>query len=275
MDNSFLFIGGDSRIKYAADYIGNNYHVNTYGLDDSPEPNDKFRFIVLPLPFSRDGICVNAPLSPCQIPLDILPKYVADGAVVFAGGSSLRLEALCKDNGLTLIDYFSDESLTLKNAALTAEAAIAMLIDNTEYSLSTAEVLITGYGRIAYYTAKLLDCLGASVTIAARKAEQRTKAKLDGFASIGLNNIHEAAEKSDIIINTAPSALFNAEDIRSMKPNAIFMELATRRSTPEADVATSAGVKYLAAPGLPGKISPKTAGEAIAEAIIYRINDIK
>lgn len=274
MDNSFLFIGGDRRIRYAAEYIAKFHQVSSLGLDDSPKPCGKFRFIVLPLPFSRDGICVNAPLSPEAIPLDTFTGYATEDAVVFAGGSSMLLEGLCKEHNLTLADYFSDEPLTLKNAALTAEGAIALLIDNTEYSLSGARVLITGYGRIAAYTARLLKCFGADVTVAARRAEQRTKAQLDGYAAVDLGGLSDAAAGSDIIINTVPSALFQPEDFRRMQQGTLYMELATRKAFPECDYAAAASVRYLPAAGLPGKLSPKTAGETIAQTILEYINKL-
>ncbi len=272
--NSFLFIGGDRRIMYAAEYIGSDYPVYCLGLGCDTIPEEKFSYIVLPLPFSRDGICANAPLAGQSIPLDTITDLAEKDAVIFSGGSNIFLETLCKDNHLTLVDYFADEPLTLKNAALTAEAAVAMLINNTDYSLFGAKVLITGYGRIAAYTAHLMKAFGANITIAARKAEQRTKAELDGFKTLELNKLPEVAAYCDIVINTVPSALFEKEHFDNMKRDTLFMELATRKHTPEADYAASAEVRYLPAGGLPGKLSPKTAGIAIAQTILSHINEL-
>ncbi len=272
MSNTFLFIGGDCRMKYAAEYINTSYAVSTLGLGETIHPTGKFDNLVLPLPFSRDGICINAPLSPEPIPLDIITEYAAKDARIFAGGNSVRLSDLCNDNGLTAIDYFADEPLTLKNAALTAEAAVAMLITATEYSLCNAKVLITGYGRIAAYTARLLHCFGADVTIAARRAEQRAKAETDLCKAIDMSELYPAAEKNDIIINTVPTALFERYIFHRMQPDAIYMELATRKSAPEVDYSASSGVRYIAAGGLPGKFTPKTAGIAIAQTVLSHIN---
>lgn len=272
--NRFIFIGGDRRIKYAAEYISNDYPVYCFESGSDTITEDKYRYIVLPLPFSRDGICVNAPMADKPIPLDTIVQYAEKGAVVFSGGSNRLLENLCKDNGLTLIDYLADEPLTLKNAALTAEAALALLIDNTEYSLYGAKVLITGYGRISTYTARLLKVFGADVTVSARKKEQRTKAELDGFTSADISELTDLVADSDIIINTAPSALFEKEHFDNMKPDSLFVELATRKYAPESDLAAASGIKYLPAGGLPGKFSPKTAGISIAQSIISHINEL-
>ena len=275
MENNVLFVGGDRRIIYAAEYIGGKYPTVSLGLGEAEKPTGKYRYIVLPLPFSRDGICVNAPLSDEAIPLDVISEYADEGAVIFAGGSSLRLNDLCERSGAIAVDYFADEALTLKNAALTAEAAVAMLIDNTEFSLCGAKVLITGYGRIAAYTARLLHVFGADITICARKPDQRTKAALDLCEVAAMNMLAFYAESSDIIINTVPAALFGESDFHKMNPDTIYMELATRKAVPEMDFAAAAGVRYISASGLPGKFCPKTAGIAIADTVMDYINKLE
>ena len=59
-----LFIGGDKRIKYAAELISQSTGVYSLGLGNSfPPPLEKYAVIVLPLPFSLNGVTVNAPLA--------------------------------------------------------------------------------------------------------------------------------------------------------------------------------------------------------------------
>ena len=68
-----LFIGGDKRILYAAELISQSTQVHSLGLGGSfPPPQGKYPAIVLPLPFSRSGVTVNAPLSDVPVPLDII-----------------------------------------------------------------------------------------------------------------------------------------------------------------------------------------------------------
>lgn len=54
------------------------------------------------------------------------------GAVVLSGGTSPALEELCSANRLELVDYYAGEELTLKNALLTAEGALSLLISGSE-----------------------------------------------------------------------------------------------------------------------------------------------
>lgn len=267
MEN-YLFLGGDKRIIYAAELISQTNGVSAAGLGgDFPQPSGKYARIVLPLPFSRDGININAPLSEEAIPLDSIPEYAQAGGLVLAGGSSERLEKLCADNGLRLVNYFAGEELTLKNALLTAEGAVSLLISESDGSLFNSSVVITGYGRIAYYLAGLLRGFRCRVTITARSSVQRERAILDGFCALPASLAGLAAESADLIINTAPAELFSKDDFARMRKTALYMELASKPAQPEKGYAEAAGIKHIMAAGLPGKFSPRTAGEAIAQAI--------
>ena len=159
----------------------------------------------------------------------------------------------------------------MKNAALTAEAACALLSQSTDGALLGSRSLITGYGRISRMLAYRLAANGSSVTIAARRAEQRTSAELDGFSAVGISDI--VPEDVDFIANTVPHALFTAEHFSTMKNSAVFIELATLPEQPAKPLAESCGIQYICASGLPGKHSPKAAGEAIAEIISARITE--
>ena len=77
-----------------------------------------------------------------------------------------------------------------------------------------------------------------------------------------------AAAGADLVINTVPACILTEECFGRMRSGAVYMELATRSEAPEKEWAEARGVKYIAAGGLPGKFSPRTAGEAIARAVI-------
>lgn len=263
-----LFIGGDKRILYAAELISQSTQVHSLGLGGSfPPPQGKYPAIVLPLPFSRSGVTVNAPLSDVPVPLDIIAEYAQPGALVLSGGTSPALEELCSANRLKLVDYYAGEELTLKNALLTAEGALSLLISGSERALCDSAAVITGYGRIARYLARMLVSSHAQVTVTARDPVQRQAAVLDGCCALPAELAGLAAGSADLIINTVPAQLLTEGDFAKMRPGAVFLELATRNSPPEREWAQSAGVGYISGAGLPGKYSPHTAGEAIANAV--------
>ncbi len=253
-----LFIGGDKRMEYAANALLGDFSVRQYSGAAFPE--SKFSAAVLPLPFSKKDGEVFAPLSDKPIPFEIIPDLVGTGGIVFSGGENERLAKLCAENSLKLVNYFASEALTLKNAALTAEAACALLIESSEGSLLDSKVLISGYGRIGELLAARLKAFGCSVTVAARREAVRVKARLDGSYSTDFSEIMPRLSEFDFIANTVPCGLFGERELSEY--TGVFLELA---SVPEYH--GKVGGKYIYASGLPGKYSPKKAGEFIAEEI--------
>lgn len=264
-----LFIGGDKRIVYAAELISQTTGVCSLGLGDSfPPPQGRYSAIVLPLPFSRNGVTVNAPLCDSPLSLDVIAEYAQPGGTVLSGGSSGALKELCDANRLRLLDYYDSEELTLKNALLTAEGAVCLLISSTDCALCDCSAVITGYGRIAGYLARLLREFRCRVTVTARSPAQRQAAMLDGFCALPTELTGLASQSAELVINTAPAQLLTEEQFAKLRPGTVFLELATRIESPEREWAQSAGVSYINGSGLPGRFSPKTAGEAIAHRII-------
>lgn len=271
MDNRFLFLGGDRRIIYTARKIAEHYDVSSLGLttEFSP-PVGRYGYIVLPLPALK-GEHINAPLSDKSLPLSLVTEYAEKGAMVLTGSVPQPLRELCSEHGLMLCDYYADEALTLKNAFLTAEGAISLLIQHMEYSLHDTPVLITGGGRISLMLARLLRCFGADVTVCARNSVQRMRASLEHCRTADLPQLTELCRRSKIIINTAPATLFGEEHFHILGKGTLFMELAGKSPEAEQMLAEKYGVQHIMAGGLPGRLSPKTAGEAIAQTILSEV----
>lgn len=256
-----LFIGGDKRMDCAAESLPLSY--DTERLGDSTD--GLFDVIVLPLPLTKNKTDIFAPSSPSPIPFGIIKRFAAEHALILAGGECDKLNAVCEERGYTLVNYFKSETLTLKNAALTAEAACVMLSQSSDGALLDSSALIIGYGRIARYLAARLRAFGCGVTVAARREEQRTLARLDGCRAITIDSALETLSEYDHIINTAPAALFGEKEFRDISKRGIFMELA---SLPNAEkLAKKCGAHYIFAGGLPGKCSPKAAGKYIADEL--------
>lgn len=272
MDNRFIFLGGDRRIIYAARAISQRRSVSALGLSgEFAAPTGRYGAVVLPLPATTDGSTISSPLAEQPLPLTLITEYAAKGAVVLSGGAHPELQRLCSENGLRLVNYFADEALTLKNAALTAEAAVSLLIQNTEFSLAGASVLITGGGRIAMLTARLLRAFGAEVTVCARSPEQRMRAQLEHVRAADITELTALCGGADIVVNTVPVTLFWEEQFRRLRAGALFMELASKSPEAERRLAEKYGVQHIMAGGLPGKLSPRTAGEAIAQVILAEV----
>ncbi len=266
---NILFLGGDKRMSYAAEYLSADHNIFFSG-ENFPE-NETFPVIVLPFPLTRDGETVFSTSSPA-IPFDEIPRFApvapvaASSALILAGGSSPRLSEVCAAHSLSPVNYAASETLTLRNAALTAEAAVSLLVESCDGSLLGSRALILGYGRIARALAARLAPFGCAVTVAARRPETRAEAELSGCTALPFSEIKTG--EYDYIINTVPAPLLTAEDFSHIKSGAVFLELATLPNSPPAP-----HVRYIHGAGLPGRCSPKTAGKYIAEELSRLIQE--
>ncbi|MGN0682152.1 MAG: dipicolinate synthase subunit DpsA [Oscillospiraceae bacterium] len=252
-----LFLGGDKRMAYAADFLSAYGYEIRRGEDAG---GSRFPVIVLPVPLTKNGEDVFSPLSSAPLPLEQVAEYAEPNALILAGGECPRLREVCAEH--TLVNYFAEESLTLRNAALTAEAAVARLVQSSDCALLGSRALIVGYGRIARELAARLSAFGCECVIAARRLEARTEAELRGFRSVSAEELPSLVSEFPFIVNTAPAPLFSEDDFSCMREDCVFLELASLPPREERRV------RYIHAAGLPGKFSPKTAGRFIAEELL-------
>lgn len=262
-----LFVGGDGRMKYAAKKISTRYETVAFEDDSARGVFDE---IILPLPLTKDGKTVFSPQSE---PLtfeklsELLSEYANHNTLVLAGGSCPALSKICEDHGCKAVNYFERETLTLQNAALTAEAALCLLSQSTDGALLGADILVAGSGRIANFLAARLRACGSSVTIAARNVAKREQFALEGYKTVPLDALAVLLDKFNFIVNTVPAQLFDENAFSKMRQSAVFTELSSLPEQPYKSFAERFGIKFIYAGGLPGKYSPQAAGEFIAQAI--------
>jgi len=174
-------------------------------------------------------------------------KELPEGALALVG------KAAGLYPGLRLRDYFAPESVQLKNAAITAEAAIALALERRSRCLFGSRTLITGFGRIGRALASRLRALGAEVTVYARSGEQRALAETMGCRA--LSELPPEIRGYDILFNTVPAPVIPG------MPEMLCLELA---SPPGGFVLPEAAVS---ARGLPGRMAPLSAAEVLCASI--------
>lgn len=280
-DKNILVVGGDLRLVYLADnFLKNGFDLRVYGMDYNtsglginPEDNlkkalDRADVVILPLPVSRDGIKLNAPFFKADIYISELLDGLKESHTVFAGMLSAEFKAALKEKNIKYFDYFADEVLTLKNAAITAEGAISVAIENTPLALSDSACLVLGYGRIGKFLAKYLSCMGAKVTIAARRQLALEEAHLSGYNVCHIEEIYDALNKSDVIFNTIPIVILNKAHLECIRKRALVIDLASKPGGVDLSAASSLGINHIQALSIPGKTAPESAGRAIYKTIL-------
>ena len=242
----FLFIGGDLRMRYAAEYL-NKLRECTF------TKNGTFDAAVLPMPIKSD------------FDLSQLDNAVKRGGIVFAGGSFPALEDYCAEHGLSLRNYLSREELQVMNAVPTAEGALEIMLRELDITVWGARVLITGFGRIGEVMVRMLTALGSKVTVCARRPEQLAKAEGMGCNPVTFSEeLDGLLPQFDVVINTVPAVVLDEKRLLLMKNGCLIIDLASKAGTA---TGTQTGIRIIHALSLPGKTAPITAGKIIGKTI--------
>ncbi len=277
---TYAVIGGDLRQAYIANRIAaDGKRVYALLLEENPtlqqdliceEPIQKVLarcdVVILPLPLSVDDVYVNAPFSKQKLSLKDCLEAIQPGTEIFAGkvGSSVELATQC---GHSITDYLKREELAVKNAAITAEAAIAIAIEEQPVAILGSNCLVIGHGRIAKSLMKILNGMGARVSAAARKYGDLAQIETEGCQPVPFQDLKYALPKADLIFNTVPAKVLKRKELSLIRDTTLLIDLASRPGGIDLDAAGELGVKTIWALSLPGKISPISAGEYILETI--------
>ncbi len=174
--------------------------------------------------------------------------------------------------GDNIYDYTKDETFAIKNAYLTAEGAVSLLVSSSEKSLVNSSVLITGYGRISKALEHLLSNYTKNITICARNINQRTLAVCNGSKVINFDDLQNESNY-DFIINTVAHPVLNEKELASVSKNTLIIDLASFPGGVDKHFAKANGLNFLVARGLPAKYSPIDAGIVVAQTVDYMIKE--
>lgn len=173
--------------------------------------------------------------------------------------------------GIIPIEYLKRQDFKECNGILTAEAAITEAQIHTPISIASSRVLVTGSGCIAFPLACKLKALGAYVTVAARNAAARNKARLMGFAAY---DICFMGGEYDIIFNTVPARIFDRHALTGINSNAVIIDLASLPGGVDTNAAQELGISVIAALALPGKHMPETSARIIRACVRSYIKEM-
>ena len=278
-------VGGDTRQIYTALRLEEyGFDVRLFGLEhygggplppraESLEQALKSDAAVLPLPCSKNGKTLNAPFADAEIPLREIAALASPDAVFFTGMAAESFEKTLSANGATVFDYFRDEALTVKNALLTAEGILGIILDKTDVTVWRMKAAVTGYGRVSYFTCRALKALGAETTVYARNPAQLAKAQTAGLATARLDRLPEQAHEYDVIVNTVPAPVVPAAAVENTRRDCLLIETAGAPYGIDFDACKTYGRELVKAFSLPGRTAPRTAGILIAETVFGMIKE--
>ena len=258
--------GGDKRFDYAARALTQRGYTAAHYAPGAPLAP----ILLLPLPASRDGVTVTG--FRAVTATDLLrsrPRLILGGNLSGAFISAARRA------GIAVRDYMNAEEFVLKNACLTAQASLGILLSESPAAPRENPTAILGFGRIGKFLCRGLLSLGCPVTVFARDPRQRTMATLIGARGADTASLAEpgALRGFRTLVNTVPARLLPLSAIADLPAGSLLLELASgdgNLPTPSPD----SGVILRRANGLPGRVFPESAGIALAETAHDLIREV-
>lgn len=271
--------GGDLRSVFLARrFLRDGHEVRCFALETADVPKSchtdtmEAAFngadcIILPTPaFKQERLTTpfGSRMLSTEDVLCALPKYVP----VFGGSLSESLLQQCAARRICITDLLSIEALAIKNAALTAECALQVILWEIPYTLAKEPVLILGAGRIGKLLGLKLQALGAQVTVTSRKEEDNAWCRALGFRTTTAEQVTPLLPQCRLVVNTIPARVLSDSQLQLLPKDALLFELASKPGgfPPQQEAPTVIGCG-----GLPGKYAPQSAADLIAETIYHRL----
>lgn len=271
-ETKIVILGGDLRFSALAQSLRGKYNVSCFqSIREISSPFiQSCDFLVLPLPCtSGNSTVLNS--SPDTNLKDIFP-LLNKNALVLAGKVPDNLYSLAKQQQVNIYDYYTDEFETL-NAIPSAEGAIEIAMNQTDFTLCGSKAAVLGFGRIGKTLAKMLSGIGAKVTVCARRKESLALARALGFKVQSLYNLSPCLRNTDIVFNTIPSLILDQTNLLNIKKDTLIIDLASKPGGVDFKCAEELGLKTIHALGLPVKTSPKTSSEILVDSICSLIEE--
>ena len=274
----FTVCGGDLRSVYLVQRLRKDGHtVQCFDLEMGDIPPSchtaslhtavsTTQCIILPTPVFKGGM-LNAPLGSCVVTPEELAQTLPPHTSVFGGSIPEEFLQLCSRRGVYPLALLSVESLAVKNAALTAECAVQVILREIPYTLERCPILILGAGRIGRLLGLKLRALGASVTVAARGDADRAWGAALGLNPADFADLAPLLPQVRLLINTIPAQVLSQTQLSLLPQDALLFELASKPGGfPSTDLHT-----VISCGGLPGTYTPQSAADVIAETIYQNL----
>lgn len=192
---------------------------------------------------------------------------------IYSGISNSYLSGITKNAKRRLIQLFERDDVAIYNSIPTVEGTIMMAIQHTDFTIHGSKVAVLGLGRVGMSVARTFHALGAQIKVGARKSEHLARITEMALVPFHLNNLESEVKDVDILINTIPQMIVNATVISKMPTHTLIIDLASKPGGTDFRYAEKRGIKALLAPGLPGIVAPKTAGQILANVLSQLLHD--
>lgn len=274
-------LGGDARqLVMLEELVASGARVNVIGLPVKKrivgvvpcrEPEEclfNVKAVILPVPGINEKGFLHCTLAeqPLALTEELLAKIPAD-VPVFVGMARPLLVQMASRRNLRLIELMKLDEVAILNSIPSAEGAVQMAMEMLPITIHGSSAFVLGFGRTGVTLARLLGAMGARTRVVARKQEHLARITEMNLVPVSFEQMTETLGEADVIFNTIPALVLTGEVLEKVSPEAVIIDLASAPGGTDFRVAETMGIKAVLAPGLPGKVAPKTAGRNLARVI--------
>lgn len=279
--SSITILGGDLRQCYTAEYLyALGWQVTCFHTPDFPylpeihradslsEALEHADLVLAPTPLSKDGTCLfqaNSMESPCLL-TELWNTMKPDQALAVHNIQQEISESL-QQKGCRIFAFSKSPAFALENAMLTAEGLLSELIRYTPFSLSSANVLLLGYGCCGSAIGQLLHPICRSMYVLEQEPSKQRQAETNGICPVTWEDLSMILPQCSIVINTIPAPVLEPTQLQKLPGFCHLFDIASAPFGFPADVTEKYLLPYFRIPGIPGRFSPVTAGHITGKAI--------
>ncbi|MBP2077706.1 dipicolinic acid synthetase subunit A [Oceanobacillus polygoni] len=202
-------------------------------------------------------------------------KKLKNNTSVFTGITNDYLTSATTAANIALVPLLDRDDVAIYNSIPTAEGAIMMAFEETDYTIHSSRVVVVGFGRVGNTVANKFSALGAKVSVCARSIRDLARITEMGLHAIPLEKLSDHTHECDLLINTIPAPVVTKDAIQNLPPNGIIIDLASKPGGTDFDFAEKRGIKAILARSLPGIVAPRTAGKILADVITQILDETR
>ena len=238
-------------MTYVADQLSEIFNVVRYG-----EKIDllKVKYLVLPFKIEINDMrmLINQLSEDCIIFTPIMRDFLKN--------IPQKIEVI--------MDY---DEIAIYNSIPTAEGTIYYIMQNTEFTIHSANIHVIGAGRCGETLAKSLRGLGANVSISTRNPSLAARLFESGIPVVKTDA--ETLQKADVIINTVPALVLGVDQLEQVNKEVYLADIASAPGGVDFEYAEKLGIKAELLPALPGIVAPRTAASYLVQFIKRKIDE--
>lgn len=198
---------------------------------------------------------------------------IRNASTVFAFAIDDRAKDELLLKSADLVNIMDDEIFSYKNAVLTAEGVLPILVADTKQALTELKVMVLGIGRLGKSVCELLKRLRVNVTpVVTTEQEECISCVYIREDYLTLENYAAHVGEYSVIINTIPSAVLHQPILEKLGEESVIIDLASKPGGTDFAYCERNGIHAVHALSLPAKYSPQTAGKYLKERLLRYLN---